>query len=53
MGDPDFNDGMKSLQNNMLDANLSSITRGKISDEHTLNVSDYDPSGFESVERLA
>ena len=36
----------------MMDEKHSIITRGKISDSHTLNVSAYDPSGFENVEEL-
>ena len=50
MGDPSFNHGMQSFQNDMLDGHLPSLTRSKISDDYTLNVSDYDPLGLESVE---
>ena len=31
----------------MLGESFAETTRGKISDEHTLNVSAYDPEGFE------
>lgn len=34
----------------MLDEAYARATRAKISDKHTLNVSDYDPDGFESLE---
>ena len=33
-----------------MDERQSLMIREKISDLHTLNVSDYDPSGFENVE---
>ena len=34
----------------MLDEAYAQATRARISDKHTLNVSDYDPEGFESLE---
>lgn len=34
----------------MLNASTAAEIRGKISDQHTLNVSAYDPSGLESLE---
>ena len=34
----------------ILDDAYAHATRAKISDKHTLNVSDYDPDGFESLE---
>ena len=34
----------------MLDEAYAHATRARISDKHTLNVSDYDPEGFESLE---
>ena len=50
LGDPGFVDGMEKYQQEMFDEVRSATTRGKISDFHTLNVSAYDPSGFEIVE---
>ena len=50
LGDPDQVQGIRSLEDKMLNDTSSAATRGKISDFHTLNVSEYDPSGFESVE---
>ena len=50
LGDPDFVDGIAAYEANMLDQTFANQTRGKISDKHTLNVSDYDPEGFESLE---
>ena len=34
----------------ILDEAYAHATRARISDKHTLNVSDYDPDGFESLE---
>ncbi len=34
----------------ILDQAYAHATRARISDKHTLNVSDYDPDGFESLE---
>ena len=34
----------------MMDERESTLIREKISDYYTLNVSDYDPSGFENVQ---
>ena len=34
----------------MINSTTAAINRSKISDNHTLNVSDYDPAGFESLE---
>ena len=34
----------------ILDEAYAHATRARISDKHTLNVSDYDPEGFESLE---
>ena len=50
LGDPAFVDGMDQYQQEMLDEEKSATTRGKISDSHTLNISAYDPSGFEILE---
>lgn len=50
MGDPDFVEGMYEFQAEMLNSTTAALIRSKISDSHTLNVSAYDPSGFESLE---
>lgn len=50
LGDPNFVDHMDLYQQQMLsDATIETI-RSKISDEHTLPVSAYNPDGLESVE---
>lgn len=46
-GDPDFVNQTKGLEAEMLNEGYASATRGRISDQHTLNVSEYDPAGFE------
>lgn len=50
LGDPDFVDGIPAYEAGMLNQTFADETRGRISDKHTLNVSDYDPEGFESHE---
>ena len=50
LGDPDFVDGITTYESGMLNQSFAKETRGRISDRHTLNVSDYDPEGFESAE---
>ena len=50
LGDPDFVEGMYEYQQEMINATTAALIRSKISDFHTLNVSAYDPSGFESLE---
>ena len=50
LGDPDFVDSISAYEAGMLNQTFADETRGKISDKHTLNVSDYDPEGFESHE---
>ena len=49
-GDPDFIDEMASLESEILNHTFAMDTKAKISDKHTLNISDYDPNGFESHE---
>jgi len=49
-GDPDFVHEMASLEATMLDQAFAEDTKAKISDKHTLNISEYDPDGFESLE---
>ena len=50
LGDPDFVDGTVAYEAEMLNRSFAEDTRNRISDKHTLNVSDYDPDGFESHE---
>ena len=49
-GDPDFVDGLAKLEAEMLSEKFGVDTRDKISDHHTLNISEYDPEGFESLD---
>lgn len=50
MGDPEFLEGMYDFQAELLNATTAANIRAKISDSHTLNVSAYDPSGFEILD---
>ncbi|KAK5123893.1 hypothetical protein LTR85_002089 [Meristemomyces frigidus] len=50
LGDPYFVEGMDEYQADMLNETTAAAVRAKISPLHTLNVSAYDPSGFESLE---
>lgn len=50
LGDPLFVEGMDEYQAEMLNESTAAAVRAKISPLHTLNVSAYDPSGFESLE---
>ena len=47
LGDPDYVPSVRALQSKMLDETYAAGKRAKISDQHTLNVSDYNPDGFE------
>ena len=47
LGDPDFLDDAVDFEAGMLSAATAAKKRAKISDLHTLNVSDYNPHGFE------
>lgn len=49
LGDPLFVDGMAQYEEDMLKQATINEIRSKISDQHTLNVSSYDPSGIESL----
>lgn len=49
-GDPDFVNDMQHLEAGMLMGSYAAETRARISDQHTLNISEYDPDGFESHE---
>ena len=46
-GDPSFVPGMHAFEAFTLSSAFACTTKAKISDSHTLNISDYDPSGFE------
>ncbi|KAJ5577977.1 uncharacterized protein N7459_006941 [Penicillium hispanicum] len=50
LGDPLFVDGIYEYEQDMLKQNTIDEIRRKISDQHTLNVSAYDPGGIESLE---
>ena len=50
LGDPEFVEGMDEFQAEMLNTSTTAMIRSRISDFHTLNVSAYDPSGFESLD---
>ncbi|KAK8180281.1 gamma-glutamyltransferase 1 [Phyllosticta capitalensis] len=50
LGDPDFVDGMKEYQEQMLSENATAEIRRKISDTTTHPVAYYDPDGIESLE---
>lgn len=50
LGDPDFVEGITAYEAGMLNQTFADEVRARISDKHTLNVSDYDPDGFESHE---
>lgn len=50
LGDPDFFDYMDDFEANMIKADTSSDIRRKISDQHTHNVSHYNPKGYDITE---
>lgn len=50
LGDPLFVEGLDEYQADMLNESTAAAIRERISPLHTLNVSAYDPSGFESLE---
>lgn len=49
LGDPLFVEGLDAYQDAMITAETGAEVRSKISDFRTLNVSDYNPMGFESL----
>jgi len=49
-GDPDFLNVTGAIEARMLNEGFAADIRARISDEHTLNISEYDPDGFESHE---
>ncbi|KAK5112906.1 hypothetical protein LTR62_003728 [Meristemomyces frigidus] len=49
LGDPSFVKSMDAYQADMLTEATAAAVRARISPQHTLNVSAYDPSGFESL----
>ena len=50
LGDPDFVNDITNYEARILNQTFAEKIRNRISDKHTLNVSDYDPEGFESHE---
>ena len=50
LGDPLFVANLSRYQDEILSAQTASLIRSKISDQHTLNISAYDPDGIESLE---
>lgn len=50
LGDPLFVEGLSDYEQDMLSPETISAVRSKISPLRTLNVSDYNPSGFESLD---
>ena len=50
LGDPNFLKGISEYESEMLNETTAAGKRSKISDQRTLNVSDYDPLGYESLE---
>lgn len=50
LGDPDFVESLDTFEAEMLNKSYAAETRARISDKHTLNISDYDPDGFEDHE---
>lgn len=50
MGDPDFVEGLEEFQDELLTTTAAADIRAKMSDAHTLNVTAYDPSGFEILD---
>jgi gamma-glutamyltranspeptidase / glutathione hydrolase len=50
LGDPLFVKGMDAYEQQMLSDETAKEIRGRISDQRTLNLSAYDPSGIESLE---
>jgi gamma-glutamyltranspeptidase/glutathione hydrolase len=50
LGDPEFVQGLDVFEANMLTDNKAKEIRGRISDHHTRNVSDYNPKGLYSPE---
>lgn len=50
LGDPAYVKGMDAFQDDLVSEKRATDVRSKIHDKHTLNVSAYDPSGFEILE---
>ncbi|KAL8808241.1 MAG: hypothetical protein Q9223_006678 [Gallowayella weberi] len=50
LGDPSFVSGLDEYQSEMLNDTTAARIRSEISDVRTLDVSDYDPKGLESLE---
>ncbi|KAJ9645076.1 hypothetical protein H2201_001130 [Coniosporium apollinis] len=50
LGDPSFVSGLSRYEQLMLSENITAEIRSKIDDNRTLNVTEYNPDGFESLE---
>ncbi|KAF3929963.1 Gamma-glutamyltranspeptidase [Arthrobotrys entomopaga] len=50
LGDPRYVKGMDKYQDSMLTDSTAREVRSKINPQHTLNISDYNPKGFESLD---
>ncbi|KAK6341443.1 hypothetical protein TWF696_008517 [Orbilia brochopaga] len=50
LGDPHFLPNLTAYQANMISDETAAAIRAKISSSHTLNVSDYNPKGLESLD---
>ncbi|PGH02759.1 gamma-glutamyltransferase [Blastomyces parvus] len=50
LGDPSFVEGLSEYEDHMLNASTAAMIRAKISDDHTQNISAYDPEGLESLD---
>jgi gamma-glutamyltranspeptidase/glutathione hydrolase len=49
LGDPSYDPGLQEYEDEMVNATTAARTRSLINDQHTLNVSSYDPIGLESL----
>ncbi|EPS38126.1 hypothetical protein H072_8148 [Dactylellina haptotyla CBS 200.50] len=50
LGDPDYVKGLEAYQESMLTESTASEVRAKINFERTLNISEYNPKGLESLD---
>lgn len=50
LGDPSFIEGIDEYEADMLNASTATLIRGRISDQHTLDVSAYNPDGLEVLD---
>lgn len=49
LGDPEYEDGVDDFEAEMLTESKAALIRSKISDDHTLNVTAYDPTNHTSA----